>query len=279
MRSLRGWLLLLPGLLWLVAFFLAPIVVMACYSLWKFERRQVVPEWTLENYAGFFDRWPLIKALTNSLEVTFITVAISIALAYPLAYILAYRVPRHWQWLALGVAILPFWTSYLVRSYSWLLVLGDSGVINSVLLWLGVTDGPVELLGGQGATVLGFVHFFAMLLTLTIFVNLVQINPIYRSAAADLGAPRWKIFLFITLPLSVPGVMVGAFLTFVIATGDFVTPQILGGGQDMLMSQAIMIQIGRLGNFPFSSALGIILMVVVAIAYLFCAPWLKARKL
>ena len=279
MKSLRGWLFLLPGLLWLLAFFLAPIVLMACYSFWKFERRQVVLEWTLSNYEGFLDRWPLITALTNSLEVTFITIAISVVLAYPLAYILAYRVPRHWQWLALGGAILPFWTSYLVRSYSWLLVLGDSGVINSTLLWLGIIVEPVEIVDGQGATILGFTHFFTMLLTLTIFVNLMQINPSYRAAAADLGAPPWKTFLCITLPLSIPGVMVGAFLTFVIATGDFVTPQILGGGQDMLMSQAIMMQVGRLGNFPFSSALGIILMIVVAIAYLASARWLKAKKL
>lgn len=279
MRSLRGWVFLLPGLLWLAAFFLAPLVVMICYSLWDFHGGRIVAEWSLDNYRTFFERTPLLIALKNSLEVTLLTTAFSIALGYPLAYVLAYRIPRHWQWLAIAMAILPFWTSYLVRSYSWLLVLADGGVVNGALIGLGVIDEPLSMSTGRGATVLGFTHFFTMLLTLTIYVNLIQINPGYRAAAADLGAPPWKIFLAVTLPLSLPGVAVGVFLTFVIAMGDYITPQILGGGDDMLMAQAIMLYVGRLGNFPMSSALGLILMVVVSFAFLACGRWLKTDRI
>ena len=267
-----------PAVLWTLVFFVTPIAVMVLYSFWDSDNRVIVTEFSLQNYAAFFENETLSQALRNTLEVTVATTIISVLLAYPLAYIIAYKVPSHWQWVALIAAILPFWTSYLVRSYSWLLVLSPRGVINQALLFVGLIDTPIALGNNSGATVLGYVHFFTMLLTLTIFVNLVQINPRYRAAAADLGASAWTTFLKITLPLSIPGVAVGAFLTFVIASGDYVTPMILGGGQDMLMSQAIIMQVGRHANYPLSSALGIVLMAVMTILFLLCARWLKMER-
>ena len=146
--------------------------------------------------------------------------------------------------------ILPFWTSYVIRSYSWLLVLSENGVINQILLASGLLDAPIGFGNSRGATVLGFVHFFVMLLTLTIYANLVQIKESYRKAAADLGASPLQTFLHVTLPLSLPGVAVGAFLTFVLAIGDYITPQILGGGRELLLPQAIMLQIEPRRRFP-----------------------------
>ena len=277
-RRLQGWGLMAPALAWTLAFFVVPLAIMAVYSLWQRIDGQLDKSVTLTNYQTFFERSYFSEALVNSLEISVITVIISILLAYPLAYILAYRVPPRWQRIALVLAILPFWTSYLVRSYSWLLILSGGGIISQSLIWLGLTDDAVSFANSRGATILGFVHFFTMLLTLTIFANLVQISPSYRKAAADLGASRLQVLLRVTLPLSLPGVMVGAFLTFVLAIGDYVTPQILGGGQELVMPQAIMLQVQRSADFPLASAMSIILMFVVTIAFFGSARWLKMDR-
>ncbi|MGF1630674.1 MAG: ABC transporter permease [Kiloniellaceae bacterium] len=274
----RAWGLLLPALLWTAAFFLAPLVIMALYSLWQRVGTRLVTQFTLENYESFFAKGFLLQSLVNSIEVTLIVTVISVLLAYPLAYILAERVPRRWQRLALILAILPFWTSYVVRSYSWLLVLSEGGILSNFLLDLGLTGTPVSFANNRGATVVGFVHFFVMLLTLTIYANLVQLSPSYRKAAADLGAGPIRSFLYVTLPLTLPGIMVGAFLTFVLCIGDYVTPQILGGNRELLLPQTIMLQITRRSDFPMASALAMVLMVVVSLVYLACARWLKIDR-
>jgi spermidine/putrescine transport system permease protein len=268
----------LPALIWTAMFFVVPLAAMLVISFWRRVGGELKAVWTLGNYAKFFGRSYLLDSLINSVEVVVMTTVISVVIAYPLAYILAYRVPPRWQKFALVLAILPFWTSYVIRSYSWLLILSENGVVNWLLLALGVIETPFEMSYTRGATVLGFVHFFTMLLTLTIYANLVQISGSYRRAAADLGASRAQIFFRITLPLSVPGVAVGAFLTFVIAIGDFITPQILGGGRELLVPQAIMLQIVRAANFPMASAMSMILMAVVTVTYLIFAKHLKMDR-
>ena len=170
--------------------------------------------------------------------------------------------------MLLVLAVLPFWTSYVVRSYSWLLVLARNGVVNRALLELGVISSPITLANTRTATVIGFVHFFTMLMTLTIYASLVQIPESFRKAARDLAG--WRTLVHITLPLSMPGVVVGAFLTFVLTIGD-VTPQILGGARELLLPQAIVLQIQRIGDFPMAATLSMILLVVIALAYLLSA--------
>ena len=278
-NKLKGWGFIGPGLLWTVAFFAIPLLIMAAYSLFQRTGGRIVTDLSLSNYIAFFSKPHHLQALVNSLEVTLITTLISIVLAYPLAYILAFRVPPRWQRIALMMAILPFWTSYVVRSYSWLLVLSNNGVISNILQWLRIVEGPISLANSRAATVLGFVHFFTMLLTLTIFANLVQISPNYRKAATDLGASRWQTFWRITLPLSLPGVMVGAFLTIVLALGDYITPQILGGFREVLLPQAIMLQIQRNADFPMASAMSLVLMVVISIIFLLFSRWLKIERM
>jgi spermidine/putrescine transport system permease protein len=275
----RGWGLIGPGFLWTIAFFALPLLIMAAYSLFQRVGGRIVTDLSFSNYLAFFSKPHQLNSLINSLEVTLITTIISIVLAYPLAYILAFRVPPRWQRIALMMAILPFWTSYVVRSYSWLLVLSSNGVISNIMQWIGVVDSPISLANSRTATVLGFVHFFTMLLTLTIFANLVQISPTYRKAAADLGASRIQTFWRITLPLSIPGVMVGAFLTIVLTLGDYITPQILGGFREVLLPQAIMLQIQRQANFPMASAMSLVLMVAISIIFLLFSRWLKIERM
>jgi len=275
---LKGYGLLAPASLWIALFFIVPLISMVIYSFWERRGSELITEFTTANYERFFGKWHFLKSLLNSLEVTGITVLISILLAYPLAYILAYKVPVRWQRAALILAVLPFWTSYLVRSYSWLLVLAENGAINTALLWLGIVDEPVSLAYNRGATVVGFVHFFIMLLTLTIYANLVQIPASYRLAATDLGASKFSAFLRITLPLSIPGVAIGAFLTFVITIGDFITPQILGGNKELLMPQSIMMQISKRANFPMATSMGLIMMGVITLVFFAFARWLKMER-
>ena len=268
------WALVGPALVWTVAFFVLPFLAMSLLSLTP----QDGGGFTFANYSQFFTDPSYYRAMINSLEVTALVTVISILLAYPFAWILAEHLPERWQRLALLLAVLPFWTSYVVRSYSWLLVLAEQGVINDALTGVGIIAEPVQLANTRTATIIGFVHFFVMLLTLTIFASLKQLSPSYRKAAADLGAGPLRVFLYVILPLTLPGIMVGAFLTFVLAVGDYITPQILGGNNELLMPQLIMMQIGRRGDFPLASALSLILMAVVTVAYIACARWLKIER-
>jgi spermidine/putrescine transport system permease protein len=276
MSSIRAlaWLLVGPALAWTGLFFILPFAAMVLVSL----QDQAPGTWTLANYSQFFANPNYFQAMVNSLEVTVLVTAVSLVLAYPFAWILAEIVPERWQRLALMLAVLPFWTSYIVRSYSWLLVLAERGVVNGAIMAAGLVDEPLRLANTRTATVIGFTHFFVMLLTLTIYANLKQLNPNYRRAAADLGASPVAAFIHVILPLTAPGIVVGSFLTFVIAIGDYITPQILGGNNELLMPQLIMMQIGRRGDFPLASALSLILMGVVSVAYLGAARWLKLER-
>jgi spermidine/putrescine transport system permease protein len=276
MKSLNtpGWIAATPALAFTVLFFIMPFVVMAYISL----TAKGVDGVTFSNYAQFFANRSYWQAMVNSLEITFIVTIVSILIAYPFAWVLANMVPERWQRIALLLAVLPFWTSYVVRSYSWLLVLAEKGIVNDALIWIGLVDAPIQLANTRFATVTGFVHFFVMLLTLTIFANLKQLPPNYQKAAADLGASKFRTFWHVILPLTLPGIMVGAFLTFVLAIGDYVTPQILGGNNELSMPQLIIMQFQRRNDVPLSAALSILLMAVITVAYLVSARWLKLER-
>ncbi len=273
-QNLAGWFAISPALLFTLVFFATPFATMAIVSLYAKGSDAL----TLANYAQFFNSPSYWKALTNSLAVTAQVTLISVLLAYPFAWILAFFVPERWQRFALMLAVLPFWTSYVVRSYAWLLVLSEKGILNNTLINLGLLSDPLQIANTRAATIVGFVHFFVMLLTLTIYANLKQLSPNYRKAASDLGASPVQSFIHVALPLTLPGIMVGAFLTFVLAIGDYITPQILGGNNELLMPQLIMMQVGRRGDFGSASALSLILMGVVTMAYFVCARWLKIGR-
>ena len=278
-ERLRGWGFVAPAFVWTIAFFVIPFVVMGAMSLATLEGRTLVWGVSLANYAELAEKAYLWRAIVVSLEITLTVTVVSTVLAYPLAAIIAFKVPPRWQRLALLLAILPFWTSYVVRSYAWLLVLAREGVVNQTLLTLGLIAEPLTLANTRFATVTGFVHFFVMLLTLTIYANLIQLSPNYRRAAMDLGASAFQTFRHVILPLTLPGIVTGAFLTFVLCIGDYVTPQILGGNTELTVPQVIMVQLGRRADFPLASALAIVLMGIVTLAYLISARWLKLDRL
>lgn len=274
----KGWSFAGPALLWTGVFFVAPMALVLVFSLFRRVGGALETSLSLHNYGRVVSEPVFRTALRNSIEVTLITVVVSLLIAYPLAYFIAYRVPERWQRPLLLLAVLPFWTSYVVRSYSWLLVLSKNGVINTVLLDLGLISSPVTIANTRAATVIGFVHFFTMLMTLTIYASLTQIPESYRKAARDLGATGWRTFFHVTLPLSTSGVVVGAFLTFVLAIGDYITPQILGGANELLLPQAILLQVARAGDFPMAAALSMVLLVVILAAYAVAARRLALER-
>lgn len=278
-QSARGWGFVTPALLWTVAFFVVPLIVMGAMSLASMQGRTLIWGLSLENYGEIAEKAYIWQAFLVSLEITLTVTVVSIALAYPLAWIIAFHVPPRWQRLALLLAVLPFWTSYVVRSYAWLLVLAREGLVNQAMMGLGLISEPLTLANTRFATVTGFVHFFVMLLTLTIYANLIQLSPNYRRAAMDLGASAFQTFRHVVLPLTLPGVVTGAFLTFVLCIGDYVTPQILGGNTELTVPQVIMVQLGRRADFPLASALAIALMCIVTVAYLLSARWLRLDRL
>jgi spermidine/putrescine transport system permease protein len=275
--ALRGLFLTLPALVWSVLFFALPFGTMLVWSF--FERAGPGSSAaSLDNYRRLWEDGAFSGALINSLQMTTAVTVLSVLLAFPLAYAIATQVAQRHQRLCLMLAVLPFWTSYVVRSYAWLLVLAPNGVVNQALLDLGLIAEPLVLSFNAGATLVGFVHFFVMLCTLTIYSSLVRLDPKLLLAAADLGASHWQAFWRVTLPLAAPGVASGAFLTFVITIGDFVTPQILGGSNDLLLPQIVLLQISRRGDIPMAAALSVAIMLCVSVAYLLLARWLTGRR-
>jgi spermidine/putrescine transport system permease protein len=272
----RAWALTLPAVLWTAAFFVLPFAAMAALSLWQRTGAGLVPAWTFDNYRAILGEPAAVRAILNSVEITLTVTALSVVLAFPLAWIIAEEVPPRWRRLALALAVLPFWTSYVVRSYAWSLVLARQGVLNG---WLGDLGLPaLDLANSRAATVIGFTHFFTMLLTLTIYASLTQLPPNLRRAAADLGAGPVATFRHVILPLTAPGIAVGAFLTFALCIGDYVTPQILGGGRDLAAAQLVMLNLGRRGDIPMAAALSVCLMVLVTLAYLALARFMRGPR-
>jgi spermidine/putrescine transport system permease protein len=277
-RPSAGLLFALPALAWIGLFFLVPVLLMAAYSLHPLGDDGTPGPLSFGDYAAFFAEPAYVQALIDSVITTIIVVVASTLLAYPFAWCIACVVPKRFQRIALIAAILPFWTSYVVRSYAWLLALSPVGAVNKLLIALHVVIHPLMFAYNPQATEFGFTHFFLMLNTLTIYASLVQINPRYELAARDLGASALRGFLTITLPLSIPGVAVGAFLTIVLCIGDYVTPQILGGFRELLLPQLIMMQIQRQLDLPMASAMSLLLTVLVAMAYLALQRWLRMAR-
>jgi spermidine/putrescine transport system permease protein len=274
----RGLGFVAPAVIYTVAFFLVPLAVTAAWSLFTRTTGGIDPTPTLANYARFFGERAQLLALWNSLEISLLVTVASVLLGYPLAYAIAFHVPERLQRLALVLAVLPFWTSYVVRSYAWLLVLAPNGVVNQTLTGLGLAAEPVRIAYTMAGTVLGFAHFFTMLVALTVYASLKRINPRLMLAARDLGAGKLATFTRIVLPLSLPGVATGAFLTFVLTVGDYVTPQILGGNTTLVLPQAILLQIGRRADIPMAAAMALVLMVVVLAAYLVAGRSMKLEQ-
>jgi spermidine/putrescine transport system permease protein len=272
-RPVAGaWALLSPGLAWLLLFFAAPLAVLLGYSvLHRGTYGGVAPGFTLEHYRRFAD--PLYLAVAwRTLWIAVTTTALCLLLGYPVAYVIA-RAGR-WRNLLLFLVILPFWTSFLVRTYAMIVLLRTGGVINSVLMHLGLTGGPLELLYTPGAVLAGLVYGYLPFMVLPIYASLERLDLDLLDAAEALGARAWSRFRRVTLPLSLPGVAAGSLLVFIPALGAFLTPDLLGGAKTMMLGNLVQNQFGPARNWPFGSAVSFALMGIVFAGLL---VWLRVR--
>lgn len=255
--------LLLPAIVWMTLFFAAPLGVICAYSLLtRGDYGGVETPWTLESYLRVAD--PLYLAiLWRSLWIAFAATALCAILGFPLALFVA-RSKRH-KSLFLQLVLLPFWTSFLVRTYAWLFILRDTGLINTGLKSLHLFGSPLPLLYNDGAVLLGLVYNFLPFFVLPMYATLERLDPALLEAAADLGARPAATLWRIIVPLSAPGIIAGSVLVFIPCLGAYLTPDLLGGGKSVMLGNLVQNQFTTARDWPFGSAASIVLMLASAL--------------
>ena len=264
----RGYALLSPTLLIMLAVLAAPLALLAVTSFWSETDMVLDTHGTLAQYATALGR-PTYRALFyRSLAISGLVTLATVALAYPMAYFVAFRAGRaKFVWLIL--LTIPFWTSYLLRVFAWKVILGYNGVINSGLMRLHLISEPLAfLLYNPVAVVVTLAHAWAAFAILPIYVSLEKIDRSLLEAASDLGDGPLRRFLRVTLPLSMPGVIGAAVLVFVPTTGDYVTPSLVGGSSGVMIANIIEVQFDKIGNWPLGAALAVSSMAAVGIVTL-----------
>jgi spermidine/putrescine transport system permease protein len=262
--GLKAWSLLSPGILWLFLFFLVPLLIMFAYSLMpRGVYGGVESGFTLQHYQRFFD--PLyLQVLTRTFLWSLAATIICLLMGYPVAWLIARS--RRWKNLLLFLIVLPFWTSFLVRTFAMIFLLRDTGFINTTLLNLGLISDPLQLLYTPFSVMLGLVYGFLPFMVLPIYASLEKLDYSLLEAAEALGARPAARFLKVTLPLSMPGVIAGALLVFIPALGSFLTSDLLGGAKEVMIGNLIQNQFAAARNWPFGSAASFIVMTLVLAA-------------
>jgi len=274
----QPWILLSPALVSVLLLLVVPLMFIVVYSFWL---RSAVGADT----PGFFlDNWQKVLSdrfyrdiLLNTLKIAAITTALCALLGYPAAYFIARS--RGNKLVLLVLLMLPFWISYIIRTMSWINILGISGALNGALMWLGLTSQPIQMLYNETTVILGLVHFLLPFMILNIYVSLEGIDRNLEDAAASLGAARWQGFLAVTLPLSLPGLAAGGLLCFVLAAGTYITPVILGGPRDAMFANLVFEAIIRQLNWPLGSALSLMLLAVLGALVLIYNRYLGMSQL
>lgn len=258
-------LILLLPVLFLATFVVLPLLFILMYSFWRMDpiTRLMAPAFSWHNYQRFFSSTLYVRVLWNSAKIAGISTMVALLISYPVAYWLGRYISRKWQATFLLLIIIPFWTSYLIRTYSWIGILQNQGFLDSVLQMLGIISTPTGLLYTTTAVIIGFVHVFLPLMLLPIYAAVRNLEPSYIEAAQDLGASPIRTFFRITLPLTLTGVLSGVLLFFIPTFGAFVTPQLLGNVESTMIGNVIATQFGEAFNWPFGSALSLIVVVVV----------------
>ncbi|MGI9347918.1 MAG: ABC transporter permease [Gammaproteobacteria bacterium] len=270
-----NWLLIAPGTLWLWAFMVVPCLLI--FVLAFFERGiygGVEYYWNTDNFRRAWD--PLYLGIfATSGRIALTATVVSLLLAYPAAYAVA-LLPRRRQTVWLFFIMLPFWSNYLIRTYAWMVMLNREGLINRTLIAVGIINEPLPLLYNEFAVVVGLVYNYLPFVILAIYASLSRLPPELREASSDLGASSLRTFIRITLPLTLPGVAAGAVFVFVLSVGNFITPDLLGGGRLQMVGNLIYDQFLTARDWPFGASLSLVLMVIMA-ALLF-AQAVAARR-
>lgn len=254
--------LLLPGVVWLAIFFLAPLVIMGAISLGAVDPNSKITlaNPNLDNYAQAL-RPEYLTAFIRSLYYAAVTTVLSLGIGYPVAYWISRHGGRR-KILLLILVMLPFWTSWLIRTYAWMIILRDNGVLNSILMGLGLIDQPIPILNSDVAVILGMTYGFLPFAILPLYVSIDRLDQNLVQAGRDLYASSRGAFLHVTLPLTMPGIVAAGLLTFIPALGDFVTPDLLGGAQTTTIAKIVQVIFTSGRDWPYGSALGFLLMAI-----------------
>jgi putrescine transport system permease protein len=281
-RTGRGGRLLVGGtpFFWLTVFFLAPFLIVLKISLSErvnarppyapiFSAEDGPAAWldkigafSLDNFRMILDEPLYWDAFLTSLRLAGLSTLLILLVGYPIAYGMA-RAPSHVRRVLVTLAILPFWTSFLIRVYAWIGILKPEGLLNSALLRLGAISEPLEIMNTDTAVLIGLVYSYLPFMVLPLYAALERMDETLLEAAQDLGCPPWKAFWLVTLPLSLPGVLAGSFLVFIPALGEFVIPDLLGGSDTLMIGRTLWTEFFGNRDWPLASAVALVLLVII----------------
>jgi putrescine transport system permease protein len=277
-KHVGRWAVVAVPYLWLIVLFLVPFVIV--FKISFSESRMAMPpyapliEWRdgvivgiklyFSNYRFLFTDKLYISAFLYSLKVAAVSTFFCLLIGYPMAYAIA-RSTAAWKNLLLMLIVLPFWTSFLLRVYAWIGLLKNNGVINNVLLALGVIHTPLTLMQTDFAVFVGIVYSYLPFMILPLYANLEKHDPTLLEAAADLGAQPWRAFLRVTLPLSVPGIVAGSLLVFIPAVGEYVIPSLLGRTDQLMIGRVLSDEFFANRDWPVASAVAVLMLLLLVL--------------
>ena len=282
LAGLLGRLLLIgTPYLWLLLFFLVPFatVLKLSFSESAIAQPPYLPlvEWiddadmlylqiklNLSNYLLILQDDLYVRAYLNSVWIAGVSTLLTLLVGFPIAYGMA-KAPDRWRPTLVMLVILPFWTSFLIRVYAWIGILKNEGLLNNLLLWLGVIAEPLIILQTNTAVYIGIVYSYLPFMILPIYANLEKHDPTLIEAAVDLGCTPISAFWKVTIPLAIPGIVAGCFLVFIPAVGEFVIPDLLGGSDTLMIGKTLWVEFFNNRDWPLASAVAVILLLVLVV--------------
>jgi putrescine transport system permease protein len=294
-RTLGKRLVVAVPYVWLIAFFLMPFLIVLKISLsetaiaqppyvpvfdpaagWQ-GLRDFVSGLSFANYVSLAGDDLYVLSYLKSLKVAALSTVMLVILGFPVAYAMA-RAPQRMRALLVTLIVLPFWTSFLIRVYAWINILQHDGLLNRALVGLGLVDAPVTWLATDTAVYIGLVYSYLPFMVLPLYASLEKLDDTLLEAAADLGCPRWKAFLLVTVPLALPGLGAGALLCFIPIVGEFVIPDLLGGSDSAMIGQTLWVEFFANKDWPVASAVAVVLVVLLVVPIAFYQH-LQAREI
>jgi spermidine/putrescine transport system permease protein len=261
----KVWAMLAPSLSAVFLLMVVPVCFVVVYSFWlRAPSGADIPAFQFGNYAKFFEDFFYPGIMLRTIRVALETVALCLIMGYIPAYFF-YRTESRFKPFMILLVMLPFWISFIIRTLSWINILGDTGLINHVLMRLGVIAEPLPMLYNEGAVLLGLIQYLLPFMILNIYVTLEGIDRSLVEAAKSLGCTEWQAFREVTLPLSLPGVSGGCLLVFVLTAGTYLPPMILGGPRNEMIANLIFKRVIGTLDWPFGSAISVILMTLLVI--------------
>ncbi|KPQ23690.1 MULTISPECIES: ABC transporter permease subunit [unclassified Halomonas] len=264
-------------LAWLTLFFLLPFALVLKISL--SEATVAVPPYgalveyvdqtlhialNLGNYLFLASDSLYVAAYWGSLKTAFIATLVCLLIGYPMAYAMA-RTSARWQMILLLLVMLPSWTSFLIRIYAWMGILGNSGLLNNLLMGVGLIDSPLRMMNTQFAVIIGIVYAYLPFMVLPLYAHLTRLDSALLEAASDLGSRKLNTFIKVTLPLSMGGIIAGSMLVFIPAVGEFVIPELLGGPDTLMIGKVLWEEFFNNRDWPVASALAMVMLLLLLI--------------